>query len=346
MFVDEVRVRVRGGDGGNGCVSFRREKFVPRGGPDGGDGGRGGDVVFEGDEGLTTLVDLHSKTFYQAGRGRHGSGKNRYGAAGETVVCAVPLGTVVRELPDRKVIGEILAPGERLIVAKGGKGGQGNVRFATPERRAPRFAEPGGKGEERELLVELKIMAQVGLVGLPNGGKSTLLNAICRTRSRVADYPFTTLHPILGTIQTISGDRIIIADIPGLIEGAHSGTGLGARFLRHIERTEILLYVLDISPEAETPPAEAFRTLTDEIGKHEPGILRRPRILALNKIDLLPGESAPRELVESLESENEVFGGRYLILEISAREKRGTEDLVGKMEEMHRDLPLVDERAV
>jgi GTP-binding protein len=172
MFVDEVRVRVRGGDGGNGCASFRREKYVPRGGPDGGDGGRGGDVIFEGDASLTTLVDLHGRTLYQAGRGRHGSGKNRHGAAGESVVRPVPLGTVVRELPSGNLVGEILSPGERLVVAKGGAGGRGNIRFVTPERRAPKFAEPGGKGEDRKLQVELKIMAQVGLVGLPNAGKS------------------------------------------------------------------------------------------------------------------------------------------------------------------------------
>jgi GTP-binding protein len=344
MFVDEVRVRVRAGDGGNGCVSFRREKFVPRGGPDGGDGGRGGDVVFEGDASRTTLVDLHSRTFYQAGRGRHGSGKNRHGAAGESVVCAVPLGTVVRELPSGNLLGEVLSPGERLVVAKGGEGGRGNIRFVTPERRAPKFAGPGGEGEERELLVELKIMAQIGLVGLPNAGKSTLLNAICRTRSRVAAYPFTTLHPVLGTIHTMTGDRIILADIPGLIEGAHAGTGLGSRFLRHIERTEMLLYVLDVSPEADPSPLEAFRCLTDEIGRHDPKILRRPRVLALNKIDLLPDGAAPGDIVRELEGENESFGGRYSMVEISAKEKRGTERLLEVIEEMQRGIERVTEQ--
>jgi len=338
MFVDEVRIHVKAGDGGDGCVSFRREKHVPRGGPDGGDGGRGGDVVFQGDEGHTTLVDLHARPSYQAERGQHGKGRNRHGAAGQSIACPVPLGTVVRELPGRRVIAEILRPGEQVIVAKGGAGGLGNARFATPERRAPRFATPAEPGEERDLLVELKIMAQVGLVGLPNAGKSTLLNAICRTRSRVAAYPFTTLHPVLGTIPLLSGERIIVADVPGLIEGAHTGVGLGVRFLRHIERTEILLFVLDASPDAEIPADAAFRTLAAEISAYEKRLLARPRLLALNKIDLLPDGRVPLERRRAVERENESLGGEYSLVEISARYNRGTDRLVELLVATHRRL--------
>jgi GTP-binding protein len=342
MFVDEVRVHVEAGDGGNGCVSFRREKYVPRGGPDGGDGGDGGDVVFEGDEGLTTLADLHGHPSYRAGRGEHGRGKKQHGARGRSVVCPVPLGTLVRELPERHAVGEILAHGERLVVAKGGAGGRGNARFATAQRRAPRFASPGAEGEKRDLLVELKIMAQVGLVGLPNAGKSTLLNAICRTRSKVAAYPFTTLYPVLGTIQMMSGERIILADVPGLIEGAHRGTGLGIRFLRHIERTEILLFVLDAAPDAEVPPLEAFRTLAGEIGEYSRSLLRRPRIIALNKIDLIPEGQVPGEVRSGLEEECTRHGGRFQLVEISAKEKRGTGSLVDLLGGLHRTLVQLD----
>lgn len=338
MFVDEVRIHVQAGDGGNGCVSFRREKFVPRGGPDGGDGGKGGDIVFEGDEGLTTLVDLHGCPSYRAGRGEHGRGKKQHGAQGESVVCRVPLGTSIRELPERNVIGEILIHDERIVVAKGGAGGAGNARFATPQRRAPHFAKPGAEGEKKDLLIELKIMAQVGLVGLPNAGKSTLLNAICRTRSKVAGYPFTTLYPVLGTIQMMSGERIIIADVPGLLEGAHQGSGLGVRFLRHIERTEMLLFVVDVSPEAETYPADALRTLTGEIGEYDRNLLRRSRIVALNKIDLLPEGSVPADVRRAVKEECERHQGAYAVVEISAREKRGTDRLVDLIGEMHRSL--------
>lgn len=342
MFIDEVQVHVRGGDGGNGCASFRREKYVPRGGPDGGDGGSGGDVILEGDAALTTLVDLHARPSYRAGRGDHGRGKNQHGAKGKSVVCRVPLGTLIRELPGRNVIGEILDHGEQVIVAKGGAGGWGNAHFANAQRRAPRFATPGAEGEARHLLVELKIMAQVGLVGLPNAGKSTLMNAICRTRSKVAEYPFTTLHPVLGTIQMITGERVIVADVPGLIEGAHQGTGLGIRFLRHIERTEILLYVLDAALDTEPPPGEAFRILADEIGEYDRSLLRRPRIVALNKIDLLPEGRVPAEIRRAVEEENNRDGGKFAVVEISAKEKRRTERIVELIAEMHRGLVHLD----
>jgi GTP-binding protein len=294
--------------------------------------------VLEGNEGLTTLVDLHGRPSYRAGKGEHGRGKKQHGAQGASVVCTVPLGTLVRELPERNVIGEILTHGERIVVAKGGAGGAGNARFATAQRRAPRFAKPGAEGEKKELLTELKIMAQVGLVGLPNAGKSTLLNAICRTRSKVAGYPFTTLYPVLGTIQMMSGERIIVADVPGLLEGAHEGTGLGVRFLRHIERTEMLLYVLDASPQAEISPVDALRTLTDEIGEYDRSLLRRSRIVALNKTDLLPEGCVPESVRRAVGDECERHQGAYAVVEISAKEKRGTDRLVDLIGEMHRSL--------
>ena len=349
MFVDQVHILVEAGDGGNGCVSFRREKYVPKGGPDGGDGGDGGSVFFEGDEGQTTLVDLHGKPSYRAGNGGHGSGKRKHGAQGRSLILKVPLGTILHredETEGESIVGEVLAHGEMLLAARGGRGGKGNPHFATSTRRAPRIATPGEPGEELMLRVELRILAQVGLVGFPNAGKSTFLNAVCRTRSKVAEYPFTTLHPVIGTIRTIKDERIIVADVPGLIEGAHTGVGLGIDFLRHIERTEILLYILDAAPDAVPGPVEAFRGLVGEIREYDASILKRPRMVALNKIDLLPDQSVDRAILDSLIEENNLLGGDFEIYTVSAAEKIRLDELVDSLVRRVRALRKEKEEAL
>ncbi len=289
MFVDFARTWVKGGDGGNGCVSFRREKYVPKGGPDGGDGGDGGDVVVVADRHLTTLLDFRYRHRFAAGRGGHGQGANRSGARGEDVLIRLPVGTVVRDVESGQLIADLTAHGQRVIVAHGGKGGRGNAHFATPTNRAPRQCEPGGSGEERQLELELKVMADVGLVGLPNAGKSTLLSRLSAARPKVADYPFTTLTPHLGIVRGAE-TSFVMADIPGLIEGAHAGKGLGIQFLRHVERTRVLVMVIDA---AAGEPAEAYRVLRSELAQYSPALAEKPHIVALNKIDLLPEGRIP-----------------------------------------------------
>ena len=291
MFIDRVRVMVKGGNGGNGCCSFRREKFVPRGGPDGGDGGHGGHVIFKVHGGETTLIGLHGRPRYEAQRGKHGEGSNKAGQGGKDMTCLVPPGTVVRDAETGEFICDLTDDGQEFIIARGGRGGKGNARFATSTRRAPRYCEPGQKGEERLLNVELKMIAQVGLVGFPNAGKSTLINALTRAHARIGEYPFTTLSPVIGTFPLSNGETLLIADIPGLIEGAHEGAGLGLDFLRHVERTELLVFVLDISEFAELPPEQALRALRRELGHYQKGLLGRPWIIACNKIDLVEEES-------------------------------------------------------
>jgi len=290
MFIDRVKVKVKAGDGGRGCMSFRREKFVPRGGPDGGDGGDGGSVVFRVDEGETTLISLHSRPFYEAGRGEHGRGKDQTGARGRDVVCRVPPGTLLQDLETEELLCDLTEPGQEFIVAHGGRGGRGNARFVTSTRQAPRHAEPGQPGESRTLRVELKMIAQVGLVGFPNAGKSTLIRALTHAHARVGEYPFTTLSPVLGALTLPDGEKIIIADIPGLIEGAHEGAGLGTDFLRHVERTRLLVFVVDISPQAGPGAEEALRVLRGELRQYRSDLLERPWIVACNKADLLDSE--------------------------------------------------------
>jgi GTP-binding protein len=284
-FLDIVEIEVVAGDGGRGCVSFRREKYVPRGGPDGGDGGRGGDVVVRADRHLGTLLDYRYKRVIKAGRGEHGLGKNQHGARGADTTVRVPLGTVVRDAADGCVLADLVEPGD-FLVAKGGRGGRGNTTFATPTDQAPRRSEPGGKGEDRRVILEVKLIADVGIVGLPNVGKSSLLKKLTRARPKIADYPFTTLSPNLGVMR--AGDRdIVLADIPGLIEGAHLGKGLGHEFLRHIERTKVLLLMVDVT---EPRPAEALETLLRELALHSPELGARPHVVAVNKADLIAPE--------------------------------------------------------
>lgn len=287
-FIDRVRIWVEGGHGGDGCISFRREKYVPRGGPDGGNGGDGGDVILEVDPNLNTLIDYVFKRHFKAGRGAHGKGKNQTGRKGEDIILKVPPGTLVYE--DSKLLGELLTPGDRLVVARGGKGGRGNAAFRSSTNQAPRVAEKGQPGEKKSLILELKLLADIGLVGYPNAGKSTLLRRLTDARPKVAAYPFTTLTPILGTL--IGTNRhIVIADIPGIIDGAHMGKGLGIEFLRHIERTRLLLYVLDITQD----PVNQFTALQDELREYNPLLLQKPYIIAINKIDLVPDYDTLKE---------------------------------------------------
>ena len=289
MFVDEAKVTVKGGDGGNGCVSLHREKFVPRGGPDGGSGGKGGDIVLQADGGLKTLLDFQFRRHHKAERGRHGEGNNRHGGNGSDLVLKVPVGTVVAD-EDSRPLGELLADGDRLVVVAGGIGGRGNAAFATPVRKAPMFAEKGEPGEERTVRLELKLLADVGLVGYPNAGKSTLIGRVSAARPKIASYPFTTLAPNLGVVKVDDERTFVLADIPGLIEGAHEGKGLGDRFLRHLERTAVLLHLLDLSGIERDDPIEDYKKIRRELQGYGAHLAERPEVVVGTKIDL-PGSA-------------------------------------------------------
>jgi GTP-binding protein len=291
-FVDKVKIRVKAGDGGNGCISFRREKYVPRGGPDGGDGGKGGDVIFYGDRNLWTLIDFKYKRFFKAEDGEDGKGKNMKGKDGKDLLIPCPLGTCIYDADKNIMIGEILEEGEKIVVARGGKGGRGNKAFATSTNRAPRIREEGEKGEEKNLILELKVLADIGIVGFPNSGKSTLLKALTGANPEIAPYPFTTLTPNLGVIETKNFKRITICDIPGIIEEAHKGKGLGLSFLRHIERCKFLIFLIDITSPS---PLKDYETLIYEIREYNPSILNKERIVVFNKIDLI--EKIPENLI-------------------------------------------------
>jgi GTP-binding protein len=281
-FIDEVKINAKGGDGGKGCISFRREKYIPKGGPSGGDGGKGGDVVLEGDEGLLTLLDIKYHPHLKGERGEHGLGKECYGRSGKDFISKVPLGTIVKDVDTGHILGEIISHGQKLIVASGGKGGRGNKHFANSVNRAPRIAEPGWPGEEKNILLELKLIADVGFIGAPNAGKSTLINAISTTHSKVANYPFTTLNPVLGVVDLTKDSRIVVADMPGLIEGASNGKGLGYKFLRHIERTRVLVIILDMSVN----PFSDYNMLREELEFYSSKLGKKSFIIAANKMDL------------------------------------------------------------
>ncbi|HOJ33397.1 MAG TPA: GTPase ObgE [Candidatus Hydrogenedentes bacterium] len=283
MFVDRARIRVTGGAGGNGCCSFRREKYVPRGGPDGGDGGKGGDILFVADKELTSLLDVHYHYHWKGKPGGHGSGNNRHGRNGEDVIVRVPCGTVVRKAETGEIVADLVQDGQQFLAARGGKGGMGNTHFATSTNRVPRFAEKGEPGEDVEYLLELKLIADVGLVGLPNAGKSTFLASATAARPKIAPYPFTTLSPNLGVALLSDHRTLTLADIPGIIEGASEGKGLGHEFLRHIERTRLLLFLIDLG---DPDPLTTRRILEAELAKHSPIFQTRPRVFALNKADV------------------------------------------------------------
>ena len=286
QFVDEVKIYARSGDGGAGCVSFRREKFLPFGGPDGGDGGKGGHVIIEAILGISTLLDLKQRPHQKAERGSHGMGKDRHGAAGEDLVIKLPVGTVVKDAETGEILADLSVAGDRIILLKGGRGGQGNARFKTSTNRVPRFSQPGEEGEERWLRLELKLLADVGLLGFPSVGKSSLITKISAARPKIADYPFTTLVPNLGVVEYKNYRSFVVADIPGIIEGAHEGAGLGHRFLRHVERTRILLHILDPCRTHDSDPIKDYETLNNELARFDEEMAGRPQIVVVNKIDL------------------------------------------------------------
>jgi GTP-binding protein len=300
QFVDQVLIHVKAGDGGKGAVAFRREKFVPKGGPSGGDGGDGGSVVLVVDGGLSTLLDFRFKREYQAPSGEPGSNKDKYGRGGEDLVLRVPPGTQVHDEATDELLADLHANGERFVLAQGGKGGRGNIHFATSTDRAPRRSEPGFPGQEREVRLDLKLLADVGLLGFPNVGKSSLISRISAARPKIADYPFTTLVPNLGMVR-LSGERsFVVADIPGLIEGAHTGAGLGDRFLRHVERTRVLIHLLDATAGAQDSdarsPLKDYDTINRELALFDPDLAKRPQIVVLNKLDLPEAKDAQKKL--------------------------------------------------
>lgn len=293
-FLDEVTIRVTAGVGGSGCTSFRREMFVPKGGPNGGDGGNGGSVYLRVDPQLATLLDYRYRTHWKAERGQHGKGSNKTGRSGEDLVLPVPPGTVIRDEATGDVMGEVIEPGETRLVARGGRGGRGNARFATPTHRAPREWEPGGEGEDRELTLILKLIADVGLLGQPNAGKSTLLSVVSAARPKIADYPFTTLTPQLGVVRVGEGRSFVMADIPGIIAGAHAGKGLGDRFLRHVERTRVLAYLVPLDAD---DPQGTYDLLRREADAYSPWLTRKPHVVVFTKRDLIPADRPPPALL-------------------------------------------------
>jgi len=333
MFYDKAKIFVKGGDGGNGCVAMRREKYVPEGGPWGGDGGRGGDVILIADEGLRTLVDFRYKRHYKAERGRHGEGKNRHGVSGDDLTVRVPVGTVVRDAETGELIADLVKNGQAVVVARGGRGGRGNTHFATPHNKAPRLAEKGEPGEERWLDLELKLLADVGLVGFPNVGKSTLISRISAAKPKIANYPFTTITPNLGMVRLEDGRSFVVADIPGLIEGAHTGSGLGHEFLRHVERTRLLVHVLDTAGSEGRDPVNDFQVTNRELSLYNPVIGKKPQVIAANKMDL---DGA----VENFARLKEVYGDRYEIFPVSAATGSGLNALVYRVAGLLEELPL------
>ena len=324
-FIDEAQIDVAAGNGGNGCASFRREKFIPMGGPDGGDGGRGGSIWAQADRNLNTLVEYRYTRSFKAKNGEQGRGSDCYGKGGDDLILKVPVGTVFHDADSDEVLADLARDGQKALIAKGGKGGLGNLHFKSSTNRAPRQCTPGEPGEERRLRLELKVLADVGLLGMPNAGKSTLIAAISNARPKIADYPFTTLHPNLGVVRVGPEQSFVVADIPGLIEGASEGAGLGHLFLRHLQRTHLLLHVVDLAPfdEAVDPVAQA-RAIVAELKKYDPALHAKPRWLVLNKLDMVPAEEREKrvkDFVRRLRWKGPVF-------EISALTREGCQPLV------------------
>ena len=325
MFIDRARIRVKGGNGGNGVTAFRREKFVPRGGPSGGDGGRGGDVWIVADSSLNTLLHLRYNPEHTGERGRHGEGSNRSGREGEDVIVRVPVGTQIFDTATGELLHDLAEDGGRWLAASGGRGGFGNARFATSTNRAPRYHQSGSEGEERELQLELKLLADVGLVGFPNAGKSTLISMISAARPKIADYPFTTLEPNLGVVDLGDFRTFVVADIPGLIEGAHRGAGLGDQFLRHVERTKLLLHLVDVSSGSGRDPVEDYVTVNRELRAYNPELADRPQIVVATKIDALDEP----ERLDALQRQAVTDGRKFFA--ISAVTNRGTRELTSEI---------------
>ena len=331
MFIDKAKIYVKAGDGGNGCVAFHREKFVPMGGPSGGDGGKGGDVIIVADSHLQTLMDFKYKRHYKAERGQHGQGGNKKGKDGEDLIIKVPVGTVIKDAETGEILADLVEEGQSFVVAKGGKGGRGNAAFKSATNQTPLTAEPGEKGEERWIELELKLLADVGIIGFPNAGKSTLISILSKARPKIADYPFTTLTPVLGVLQLDVNDFLVLADIPGLIEGASEGLGLGHEFLRHIERTKFLIHLIDVSDFRERDPIEAFNIINKELENYSPELIKKPQIVVANKIDAL----SDKTLINKLE--NYFSDKGFPFVAVSLITKEGVDKLVNLLREKKRE---------
>jgi len=325
-FIDEVFITVQSGDGGRGCVSFRREKFVPRGGPDGGDGGKGGDVILQSTSRRRTLYPFRFRRQFKAKNGAHGQGKQKTGKSAENLVIEIPPGTLVSDAETDELLKDFTQPGELFVAAGGGRGGQGNSRFKTSTQRAPRYAQPGEPGQFFKLKLELKLLADVGIIGLPNAGKSTLISVISSAAPKIADYPFTTLNPTLGVVQPDQEESFVVADIPGLIEGAHQGAGLGIRFLRHIERTRILVHLIDAADIDPLNPLASYEIINEELAQYNPLLTEKPQILVLNKMDI-PGTDQTAEIFQAAVQDRQV-------LMISAAARKGLDALMLKLLEI------------
>lgn len=322
-FFDEAFITVQSGDGGRGCVSFRREKFIPRGGPDGGDGGKGGDVIIKSSSHRRTLYPFRFKRQFKAPNGSHGQGKKKTGKNGGDLIIEIPPGTLITDEETNEIVKDFTQPDETYIIAEGGRGGQGNTRFKTATHRAPRFAQPGEPGQFLKLKLELKLLADVGIIGLPNAGKSTLISAISSATPKIADYPFTTLTPTLGVVKAGWGEPFVVADIPGLIEGAHKGVGLGIRFLRHIERTRVLVHLIDISTVDPQNPLAEYETINRELASYSSQLMEKPQIVVLNKIDLTGTNEAGRAFQAAVKDRE--------VLQISAVTRKGVDKLTSMM---------------
>ncbi len=333
MFTDYVKIIAKAGDGGNGAISFRREKYVAAGGPDGGDGGKGGDVYFEVDPDANTLIDFRYKKKFKAENGKNGEGSRRFGKSGEDLIIKVPIGTIIKDAKSERVLADLSEKGQKVLILHGGRGGKGNSNFATATRQAPRFAQDGETGEEKELILELKLLADVGLIGFPNVGKSTLLSIVTDATPKIANYHFTTLDPNLGVVKKEYGDSFVIADIPGIIEGASEGTGLGIQFLRHIERTRLLLHVIDVSGSEGRNPVEDFYTINKELKKYSEKLSSRKQIIVANKIDSMQDEKLYNELEKLAKDKGlEIF-------KISAATNKGVKELIQHVSQVLKTLP-------
>jgi len=336
MFVDYAKIIIKSGDGGNGAATFRREKYVASGGPDGGDGGKGGNIIFEVDPDSNTLIDFRYNRKFKAQNGENGSGAHKYGKSGEDLVVKVPKGTIVKDAQTGKVIADLSDDGQRELILPGGRGGRGNSHFATSTRQAPRFAQDGEKGIEKEVILELKLLADVGLIGFPNVGKSTLLSRVTAATPKIANYHFTTIHPNLGVVKTEYGDSFVLADIPGVIEGASEGIGLGIQFLRHIERTRLLLHVIDCSGSEGRNPVQDFHIINEELKKYSEKLSKRKQIIVANKLDIMQDESAYKELEELAKKE------KIEIFKISAVTGEGIKELFNHVSKVLKTLPKED----
>lgn len=345
MFTDYAKIIIKSGNGGDGAITFRREKYVAAGGPDGGDGGRGGSIYFRVDPNANTLIDFRFTKKFKAQNGENGSGANKYGKSGEDLYINVPIGTIIKDVETGKVVADLSKPGQEELVLKGGKGGKGNSHFATSTRQVPRFAQAGEEGEEKEVILELKLLADVGLLGFPNVGKSTFLSVVTDAKPKIANYHFTTIEPNLGVVKTKNGDSFVIADIPGIIEGASDGVGLGIQFLRHVERTRLLLHVIDVSGTEGRDPVQDFYTINEELKKYSEKLSSRKQIIVANKIDIMQDDSNYKKLEELAKKEN------LEIYKISGATGEGVEKLLNRVSKVLKTLPKeelveVEERVV